>query len=108
LDCWKSSLAGGAPTPKSRDLAEDERLQAANWLLQSVAIEMRLDVGAQNLADCESHIFDCLCAFGPRSDNPLRLSLSAFHQVPTVLALHHDNRKGLSLRGLNRMSFRFR
>ena len=69
-----SSLAGGAPTPKSRDLAEDERLQAANGLLQSVAVEMRLDVDAQNVADCKSYIFDCLCAFDPHSDNPLRLS----------------------------------
>ncbi len=52
LGCWKSSLAVSAPTPKSRDLAEDERRQDANRFLQSVAVEMSRDVDVRNLADC--------------------------------------------------------
>ena len=35
-----SSPTGGAPTPKSRDLAEDERLQQANRLIQVSRVEI--------------------------------------------------------------------
>ncbi len=54
LGCWTGSLDGGAPTPKSRDLAEDERLQQVNWSLirfSQLQVEMRRCIGDLSLAD---------------------------------------------------------
>ena len=54
---YTGSLAGGAPTPKSRDLAEDERLQLGELVAPSQS--MRVD----DLPDCWFRLFSCLRAF---------------------------------------------